>query len=285
MTAGETGAPSPAHPYAPAPFTVGESLAETADTTTLALRPVGPRVPWPFRPGQFNMLYAFGVGEVAVSVSGDPARPTTLLHTVRAVGKVSTALGRLRPGQPVGVRGPYGVGWPLDRAVDRDVIVIAGGLGLAPLRPALYALFAERPRYGRLEVIVGARTPADLLYYAELQSWRGRTDARVQVTVDTAGREWYGDVGVVTTRLPDARFDPARSVAFLCGPEIMMRLSAQALEARGVPPESIFLSMERNMKCALGQCGHCQLGPEFVCRDGPVFSHARIGPYLRVREL
>jgi NAD(P)H-flavin reductase len=281
LDAGATG-----HPWAPRPYVVHQILAETSDTSTLVLRPASGETPaTTYLPGQFNMLYAFGIGEAAISVSGDPRRPGELVHTVRAVGKVTGALGRARPGEVVGVRGPYGVGWPLDRAQGRDVILLAGGLGLAPLRPALYALFAERARYGRIEIILGARTPADLLYYPELQQWRARTDARLQVTVDSAGREWYGDVGVATARLPDARFDPDRTVAFVCGPEIMMRLSAQALEARGVPPEAIYLSMERNMKCAIGQCGHCQLGPEFVCRDGPVLPWARLGPYLRVREL
>ena len=240
------GAPS-VHPYAPSPFVVRASVAETADTTTLTLRPAGGEVRSNFVPGQFNMLYAFGVGEAAISVSGDPADPTELVHTVRSVGRVTEALARARPGQTVGLRGPYGVGWPLDRAQGRDVLILGGGLGLAPLRPILYDLFGRRSQFGRLEVIVGARTPSDLLYYEEIQRWRARTDARVQVTVDTAGRDWYGDVGVVTTRLPDARFDPARTTAFVCGPEIMMRLSAQALEARGVPPAAIFLAMERYM--------------------------------------
>jgi NAD(P)H-flavin reductase len=258
---------------------------ETPDTSTLVLTPKGGgRIP-AFAPGQFNMLYAFGIGEVAISVSGDPTHRDELIHTVRMVGKISTALNQMRPGSVVGVRGPYGVGWPVRAAVGHDVIVIAGGLGLAPLRPAIYELFAHRADFGRLEIVFGARTPKDLLYYSELQNWRMRQDSRVQVTVDTAGRDWYGDVGVVTTRLPEARFDPANTVAYVCGPEIMMRLTAQALETRGVPAGSIYVSMERNMKCAIGQCGHCQMGPSFVCRDGPVFSWKTMKPMINTKEL
>jgi NAD(P)H-flavin reductase len=275
--------PRPPHPLAPSPFRVTSHVPETADTVTLELAPVEGGPPPTFRPGQFNMLYAFGLGEVAISVSGDPARRGELTHTLRGVGKISSALAGAAPGDVVGVRGPYGVGWP--EAEGRDVVLVGGGIGIAPLRPLLYHLLAHRERYGRIEVIFGARTPKDLIYAAELRRWRERTDARIQVTVDSAGREWYGDVGVVTQRLPDARFDPASTVAYLCGPEIMLRVMAQALEARGVPPSSVWLSMERNMKCAIGVCGHCQFGPEFICRDGPVFAYDRIERFLSVREL
>ena len=274
-----------AEPLAPAPFRVRSRTSETSDTATLVLEPVGRGHVATFAPGQFNMVYAFGLGEVAISLSGDPSVRDALTHTVRCVGKISTALSKAVPGTVVGVRGPYGVGWPLAAAAEKDVLVLAGGLGLAPLRPVLYELLAHRERYGRIEVIYGARTPRDLLYYPEIQEWRQRTDWRFQVTVDAAGRDWYGDVGVGTTRLPDARFDPARSVAFVCGPEIMMRVSVRALQDRGVPESAIYLSMERNMKCAVAFCGHCQLGPAFVCRDGPVFAYGALRPWLSVREI
>lgn len=273
------------HPYAPVPYRVLRSATETADTVTIEIAPSDGAEAVPFRPGQFNMLYAFGIGEAAISLAGDPADRTKLRHTIRAVGAVSTALARLRPGATVGVRGAYGTGWPMDRAEGKDVVIIAGGLGLPPLRGALLEILRDRKRYGRVEVIYGARTPQDLVYYGEIQRWRTREDLRLQVTVDAAGRDWYGDVGVVTQRLPDARFDPARTVAFACGPEIMMRKSAEALEAAGVPASSIYLSMERNMKCAFAQCGHCQFGPAFVCREGPVLDYARIKPMLAVPEL
>lgn len=272
-------------PLAPAPYTVRERSAETTDTFTLALAPGDGVHPEPFLPGQFNMISVLGVGEVAISISGDPSRPSDLVHTVRAVGLSTRALAHVSPGSTVAVRGPYGRGWPVDAAEGRDVLVVAGGIGLAPLRPLLYELLRERGRFGRLEVIYGARTPRDLLYYPELQQWRAHTDARFQVTVDAAGSDWYGDVGVVTQRIPDCRFDPKNAVAFLCGPEIMMRLTADALRARGMGPGAIWLSMERNMRCGVGVCGHCQLGPYLLCRDGPVLPFDALEPLLRVREL
>lgn len=272
------------HPFAPIPYAVRAVAAETPDTVTLTVEPRGSRRIGPPQPGQFVMLYAFGIGESPIGVAGT-GPDGLLVHTVRNVGRVTAALTRLTPGDTVGVRGPYGHGWPVAEARDRDIVVVAGGLGLPPLRPAIYRLLQQREAYGRLEIVYGARTPKDLVYYEEIQGWRRRRDLRLQVTVDAAGREWYGDVGVVTTRLPDARFEPSRTTAFVCGPEIMMRLTAQALVARGVAPEATWVSMERNMKCAIGFCGHCQFGPSFVCRDGPVFSYRRLAPYLAVREV
>jgi len=278
-------APTRAEPLAPVPYKVRSRSADTSDTATLVLEPMGGRAVPPFAAGQFNMLYAFGLGEVAISISGDPGVRRDLTHTIRCVGKVSTALSRASAGDVVGVRGPYGRGWPLAAAEKRDLLILAGGLGLAPLRPVLYEILAHRDRFGRVEIIYGARTPRDLLYYPEIQAWRQRTDWRFQVTVDTAGRDWYGDVGVVTTRLPDSRFDPAQTIAFLCGPEIMMRVSVRALVDRGIPDASIFLSMERNMKCAVAFCGHCQLGPSFICRDGPVLDYRQLRPWMSVKEV
>ena len=240
---------------------------------------------FPFAPGQFNMLYAFGVGEAAISISGDPTRPERLVHTIRSVGKVSAALARLRPGDPLGLRGPYGGGWPLDAAVGSDVIIVAGGLGLAPLRPTLYRLMAERDRYGRIVILCGARSPTDILYRNELEGWRTRLDIEIEVTVDRAGRDWHGNVGVVTTLIERAAFDPAHAVAMLCGPEIMMRFAAAGLEKVGVSASSIYLSMERNMKCAIGHCGHCQFSSDFVCKDGPVATWADLGRLIVMREI
>jgi NAD(P)H-flavin reductase len=273
------------NPWIPTPFTLERKTTETADTITLELAPPTGHRTNPFSPGQFNMLYLLGIGEVAISVSGDPANPASLLHTVRSAGKVTAALVKAAPGTPVGVRGPYGKGWPLQAAKGKDVVLVAGGLGLPPLRPVLYELFRHRDRYGRIEVIYGARTPKDLVYYDQIQQWRARPDLRFQTTVDAAGRDWYGDVGLVTARVPDVRIDPARTVAFLCGPEIMMKFTAQALQAKGVDLGSIFVSLERNMKCAIGLCGHCQFGPEFVCRDGPVFRYQDVARFLALREI
>ena len=271
-------------PLAPLPYRVREAIVETPNTTTLVIEPRSTqRIRLP-RPGQFVMLYAYGIGESPIGVSGGSAEGQ-LVHTIRSAGRVTDALTHLTPADGVGVRGPYGRGWPFREARGRDVLIVAGGLGLPPLRPLIYEILGDRDGYGRLEIIFGARTPKDIVYYGEVQRWRQRGDLRLQVTVDAAGRDWYGDVGVVTTRLPDARFDPARTTAFLCGPEIMMRLTAQALIARGVAPGAIWLSMERNMKCAIGLCGHCQFGPSFVCRDGPVLCYRDVEPFLTVREV
>jgi len=272
-------------PYAPRPFVVRSRTQETPDTVTLRMEPRIPGDRLPFQGGQFNMVYVFGVGESAISISGDPARPGELVHTVRAVGKVTNALAALAPGAVVGIRGPYGRGWPLDSARGRDVLVVAGGLGLPPLRPTLYEIFRRRAEFGRVEIIYGARTPKDLVFAEEVRDWLQRREMRIQTTVDAAGRDWYGDVGVVTTRLPDARFDAARTTAFICGPEIMMKLTAQALVQRGVASDAIWLSMERNMKCAFAFCGHCQFGPAFVCRDGPVLSYKTLAPLLAIKEV
>lgn len=237
-----------------------------------------------FAPGQFNMLTAFGVGEVPISFSGDPATPRRLVHTIRVVGPVSRALARLKPRDALGLRGPFGVGWPMEEASGRDVLVIAGGLGLAPLRPVLYRLVAERERYGKVVLLYGTRSPDDILFRRDLEAWRARMDINVDVTVDHARSGWDGHVGVVTSLISRATFDSARTVAFVCGPEIMMRFTIAALRDAGLSDDGIYLSMERNMKCAIGFCGHCQFGPVFICRDGPVFRYDRVRAILGLKE-
>lgn len=238
-----------------------------------------------FSPGQFNMLTVFGVGEVPISLSGDPATPHHLVHTIRAVGPVSTALTGLKSGDVVGLRGPYGNGWPIDKAVGSDVIVVAGGLGLAPLRPALYRLFAERERYGNLVLLYGTRSPDEILFRREIERWRRRLDVDIEVTVDHALSGWRGHVGVVTTLISHAAFDPLHSIAFVCGPEVMMRFAIAALRDAGLPDEAIWLSMERNMKCAVGFCGHCQFGTTLVCRDGPVLRYDQVRNLISLKEI
>ena len=185
----------------------------------------------------------------------------------------------------LGIRGPFGEGWPVEAALGRDVVIMAGGLGLAPLRPLIRAIVSKRGAFGRVILLIGARTPASLLFSRDVTHWRARFDLDVRATVDTGDPKWNGDVGVITTLIPRATFDPATTTAFVCGPEVMMRFAAADLVHRGVPPESVFLSMERNMKCAVGVCGHCQFGPAFVCKDGPVFSYSRIETRLRTREI
>jgi NAD(P)H-flavin reductase len=272
-------------PMLPRPYSVQRVRQETPDTFTLELEPDGEQPAMIFAPGQFNMIYAFGVGEVPISISGDPARSDILVHTTREVGTVTRAMRHLKSSDWVGVRGPFGVGWPVTDARGADVVIVAGGIGLAPLRPALYQLLAARKYYGKLVLLFGTRTPADILFRRELQQWHSRFDLEVHVTVDRAMGNWRGNVGVVTTLIPRAPFDPDSTVALVCGPEVMMRFTVQELEKRGVAPENIYLSMERNMKCAVGFCGHCQFGPSFICKDGPVFRYDRLQPLLAVREI
>jgi NAD(P)H-flavin reductase len=270
----------------PMPFEVRRVKRETSDTFTLDLaRPGAAAADFHFAPGQFNMLYAFGMGEVPISISGDPDRPKFLVHTVRAVGNVTQAICRLKRGELLGVRGPFGAPWPMPLAAGKDVLLISGGLGLAPLRPALYHLLNHRDDYGNLEVIYGARTPKDLLYRRELERWRGRFDLRVHVTVDAAERGWRGNVGVVTKIISRARFDPPNTLALLCGPGVMMRFTVLELKSQGLKPEQIYVSMERNMKCGVGLCGHCQWGPFFICKNGPVFRFDHIQDWFERREV
>jgi len=269
-------------PMAPSPVRVIGVQRESSDVVTLTLDalPTGQA----FRAGQFNMLYAFGVGEVAISMSGDPARSEVIVHTIRAVGAVTEALCRLEAGSFLGLRGPFGAPWPLAAAQGSDLVIVAGGVGLAPLRPAVYHALARRSDYRRVFLLVGARTPQDLLFRDELEAWQRANDITVLVTVDQASADWKGRVGVVTALLGDVELDPERSIACVCGPEVMMRFCVRELGRRGVDDERIYLSMERNMKCALGFCGHCQLGPSFVCKDGPVLRYDRIRSLFWLRE-
>lgn len=269
-------------PMVPRSFVVRERGQETSDTWTLTLEALDGDSP-AVGPGQFMMVYVFGIGEVPISVSGPSDRRGPVVLTVRAVGAVTEAICATEPGGVLGLRGPLGTTWPIAASRGADVVVIAGGIGLAPLRPVVLHALEQRPEFGQVVVLYGARTPQDLLYPSELEDWS--TDATVDVTVDAAQIGWQGKVGVVPKLIPDAAFDPAKAVAFVCGPEIMMRFTIEALLERGLPPERIHVSLERNMRCGLGHCGHCQLGPTLICRDGPVYSYETAGPWLEVREL
>lgn len=272
-----------ADPMVPRFMPVREIWFNTDDTFTVELDPGS--AGFSFRPGQFNMLYVFGVGEVPISISGDPDLPERLVHTVRGVGPVTNAMKGLAEGDLVGVRGPFGTPWPVGLASSRDVVFVAGGIGLAPLRPALYHVLNHRDEYERVSLLYGVRSPGDLLYEDEVAEWRARFDMAVRVTVDTADRRWRGSVGVVTKLIPRAPFDPQNSVAFICGPEIMMRFAAEELAKQGVRTNRIHVSMERNMKCGIGLCGHCQFGKDFVCKDGPVFTYEAVLSRLDIREV
>lgn len=238
-----------------------------------------------FRPGQFNMLYLPGLGEVAISISGDPADYSTVPHTIREAGSVTQALARLGDGATIGVRGPFGSSWPMDACRGKDVLLVAGGIGLAPLRPAIYELLANRDDFGEFTLLYGARSPDGLLYPDEYEEWRN-AGLDVQTTVDRAHVAWAGNVGVVTVlldRLPLKR--PDDTLLLTCGPEIMMWHTIQTALRRELAPESVYVSLERNMNCAIGLCGHCQFGPEFLCKDGPVFRYDRVSSILKVDDL
>ena len=265
---------------APASFVVSARRRDTADTFTLTLEPRAGDCA-PIEPGQFMMVYAFGIGEVPISVSG--ASDRELVLTVRAVGAVSAAICASPVGATLGLRGPFGNSWPIAAARGQDVVVVAGGIGLPPLRMLIRQVAANRADFSRFCILYGARTPADLLYLDELSDW-SRT-AEVAMTVDTADAGWRGQIGVVPKLVAAAGIDGPRTHAFVCGPEVMMDFAAQALIARGVPSEQIHLSMERHMDCGVGLCGHCQLGPTLICRDGAVYSHAEIDRWMGVREL
>ena len=268
----------------PRPFVVRSRREEAGGCVTLDLVALDGE-PVAFEAGQFTMLYVHGVGEVAISISGDPAESGSLVHTVRAVGAVSQALCQLAEGERVGVRGPMGNAWPLERAVGTHLMIIGGGLGLAPVRPIIYWALANRERLASIDIVYGARAPDQILFARQLLGLSAADGVRVGITVDLADQDWKGQVGIVTDLIPSMLRDPSKTVAMMCGPEIMMRFTAQALAGAGVPAEEIFLSMERNMKCGIGWCGHCQLGPHLICRDGPVFPYPAVRDLMSVWEL
>jgi NAD(P)H-flavin reductase len=278
---------TPIDPMATYPWLVKDVVHETSDTFTLSFEPetAMPDQSYAFEPGQFNMVYVFGVGEVPISICSDPGAHNQISHTTRIVGTVTTAMSELEQGNAVGIRGPFGTSWPVDLAKDKDVIIIAGGIGLAPLRPSMYHILNNRDDYHQVSLLYGARSQEDILYRAELEQWSGRLDVEVFATVDRGTSSWFGNVGVVTQLVQRAPMDPANSIVMICGPEIMMKYCIPELHRRGLRNEEIYVSVERNMKCAVGHCGHCQYGPEFVCKDGPVFRYDQVANLMKVEEL
>jgi len=260
------------------------SAVKRENTLTATLELTGNQT-FAFAPGQFNMLYLLGLGEIPISISGPAHEPQHLIHTIRAVGMVSRALTEVKPGTQLGVRGPFGSHWPLTAAEGQDLVIIAGGLGLAPVRPVIYKVLQEREKYGRVWLLYGARNPAEILYSEELHTWRSQFDLEVRLTLDRGDEHWRGAVGVVTTLIPRLALDPSCTLAMVCGPEIMMRFVAQALETEGLKQEQIYVSLERNMHCGIGLCGHCQLGPDFICKNGPVFRYDQVAKILTLREV
>ncbi len=275
--------------WRPRPYVVHQWRRESQDTVTLHLAPaasmpIEPTLHKP-RPGQFNMLYLFGKGEAPISISGISRRTGHIHHTVKAAGSLTRALTELKIGDTVGLRGPFGNGWPLHAAHGRNLLLIAGGIGMAPIRAAMRSVMRHPDRYGRIDLIYGSRNPQDILFGQQLQRWHANKLANVHLTVDHSDANWNGSVGFVTSLLDNLEMESARTTAFLCGPEIMMRHSMGKLLNAGVAPEEIHMSIERNMRCAIGVCGHCQWGADFICQQGPVFTAEQARKRLQVREL
>ena len=274
-----------ANPWVPHLATIRSIKKEVAGVQTYELEFADRQTAAGFRfqPGQFNILYLPGIGEVAISMSSDPGVPETIAHTIRAAGNVTQALARKQVGEQLGVRGPFGTSWPMDACRKQDVLIACGGIGLAPLRPALYHILRHRSDYGRVILLYGARTPNDLLFADEYEYWRDK-GIEVEVTVDIGESDWRGNIGVVPVLFYRMRVNPAHTRLLTCGPEIMIRFVIFEALARRLKPEQIYLSMERNMSCAMGLCGRCQVGPMFVCKDGPVFTYRQMEPYLHVED-
>ncbi len=264
------------------PATIVDKIRETEDIYTFRLRLADPALRRSFRfaAGQFNMVYAFGVGEVPISIVSDPDEPEVLDHTVRIVGRVTGAIARHEPGDSLGIRGPFGQGWPLEEARGRDVVIITGGLGCAPVVGAIEYIFRRRAAYGAVTIVHGVKTPQDLLYRERFDAWRRRPHTTVLLACDRADKSWQYHIGVVTELFDQVSVDPERTLVLMCGPEIMMRLGAPILIKKGLPASSIHVSLERHMECGIGLCGHCQMGPFFLCKDGPVFRYDRVAPWL-----
>ncbi len=286
-TASWTSAQSTSDPWRPYPVVIGSIRPEVDGVATydLVFQDPSVRSTYGFEPGQFNMLYLPGTGEIAISISDDPKNKDSCAHTVRIAGNVTRMLAGMQVGETLGLRGPFGTSWPMVDCIGRDVILVSGGIGLAPLRPAIYTFLQRRRQFGRLNLLYGARSPDALLYEREHEEW-SRAGMIVQTTVDRSAPGWVGNVGVVTLLLERLRsFDPRNTVLLCCGPEVMMKFTVMTALHRGLAPEQIWISMERNMQCAVGLCGHCQLGPEFICKDGPVFRYDRIAPFVEVEGL
>jgi NAD(P)H-flavin reductase len=238
-----------------------------------------------FQPGQFNMVYAFGAGEIPISIVSDPTDPELLDHTIRIVGKVTDALANMKKGDVVGLRGPYGSWWPLEQSRGKDIIIVTGGLGCAPAVSVINYIIKRRDSYGSLKILHGIKTPKDLLYRERFRAWRKYPNTEVYLTVDQPDRQWKYNVGVVTNLFNEVQINYQNSVVMMCGPEIMMRYAVRSLLTQGMSADRVYLSLERNMKCAVGFCGHCQFGPMFMCKEGPVFCYHRIQEWFDKKEI
>jgi NAD(P)H-flavin reductase len=278
-------APALPEPMIPEAFRVLRRQVESHDTVSLEVAPAGGGRKLRFAAGQFLMLCVYGVGEVPMTISSAPAETRFFRVTIRAVGAVTRALQQLKRGDLVGVRGPFGTAWPVAEAAGKDVLLVAGGTGIIALRAAMHQLFADRARFGRIVLIYGGRTPADLLFYPDFRQLKEELDLDLFCTVDCAPATWKGHVGVMTTLVPQARINPVNAVAFIAGPEVVTRFALRELSYKGLPSNRLYAYLQRNMQCGIGQCGHCQLGPFFICRDGPVLRHDHLEKFLGKAEI
>ncbi len=270
------------NPYLIHPAIIVGKTQESDDIVSLRLQINDPaiRAAFRFQAGQFNMVYVFGVGEVAISIVSDPAEPAHLDHTIRLVGRVTHVIGEMALGETLGIRGPFGQGWPTEEAKGKDIVVVTGGLGCAPVIGAIEYMFRRRDQYGSIQIIHGVKTPHDLLFRERFDAWRRHPDTTVLLASDEPGKTWHYHVGVVTELFDDVVINPARTLVMMCGPEIMMRVAVNILTHRGLPPNAMHVSLERHMECGIGLCGHCQLGPFFLCKDGPVMRLDKVLPFL-----
>jgi sulfhydrogenase subunit gamma (sulfur reductase) len=272
----------PLNPYLIHPATIVERKQESTNIVTFRLQLSDPALQEAFRfeAGQFNMLYVFGVGEVAISIVSDPDEPDFLDHTIRIVGRVTQVLGNMQVGETLGIRGPFGKGWPMQEAKGKDILVVTGGLGCAPVVGAIEYIFRRRDEYGAMTILHGVKTPHDLLYRERYDAWRHQTNTQVLLTSDEPGKTWHSHIGVVTELFDDLQVDPDKTLVMMCGPEVMMRVACNVLTHKGLRPDFMYVSLERHMECGIGLCGHCQLGPFFLCKDGPVMRLDRVIPFM-----
>ena len=267
------------NPHRPHQARVVERVQESGSVFTLRLEFLDSemRDNYRFAPGQFNMVYLYGVGEVAISIVSDPKDPKLLDHTIRAVGRVTNGISQLKDGDIIGLRGPYGRGWPMVEAEGRDVVVITGGLGCAPVVSVINYITQRREQFGKLTILQGVKLPKDLIWRDRFERWINEPNTEVFLAADKGDPSWPWHVGLVIELFDQMKLSE-NTIVMMCGPEGMMRVCIHELLLRDIPESAIYLSMERNMQCALGQCGHCQFGPDFVCKDGPVFSYDQIKP-------
>lgn len=263
--------------YIPVNAVIEKVKDQTHDTKTFTIRITEDEQgsKFQFKPGQFNMVSLPGYGEAPISISSAPYVKDTFDHTIRFVGSLTNILAKMKEGEPLGIRGPFGSSWPIEEAEGKNVILVAGGIGLAPLRPMIMEMFHRRSSFGKIQILYGARNPQEMLFTDEFEEWKKQPDTELHLTVDNVpeGQKWEHSVGVVTRLYDVAVLNPINTLVVTCGPEIMMRFACKTLLKMGFFAPQIYLSMERRMKCGVGKCGHCQLGPTFVCKHGPVFTY------------